>query len=336
MNQPEVTVLMSVYNGEKFLHEAIQSIINQTYKNYEFIIINDASNDHTEQIIKSFSDRRIRYFKNNENLGLASCLNKGILLSKGKYIARMDADDISMPTRLEKQVCFMNENPDCGVLGTWIKLFPVGKTIKPPLVHEEIYALLFQNNAIAHPSAILRTKVIIDNHCLFNPDFKMAQDYELWSRLIEITKFSNLPEILLLYRRHQFQISSYANKEQLVYDLRVKEFLYKRVLGGQVQIEFTAYLEKFYNINYNLTNEEFKTLIVVFEKAFRNVRKNNFISTEKFLLLHTLITKKAFDKTCGRSMVLIPTIFNSPYFWHSKNRVKVEYFYKIFKGLFRS
>ena len=110
MSKPLVSVLMAVYNGEKYLLEAIESILNQTYTNFEFLIINDGSTDSTEEIILSYSDQRIRYIKNEQNLKLIASLNKGLDLAKGKYIARMDADDISLPDRLEKQVNFLERN----------------------------------------------------------------------------------------------------------------------------------------------------------------------------------------------------------------------------------
>ena len=114
MKNPLVSILMPVYNSEKYLREAIKSILNQTFTNFELIIINDGSTDNSLKIIKSFKDNRIKIIKNKGNLGLIKTLNKGIDLAQGKYIARMDADDIAMPKRLEKQIAFFNENPDYG------------------------------------------------------------------------------------------------------------------------------------------------------------------------------------------------------------------------------
>ena len=120
---PKVTVLMPVYNGEKYLKEAITSILLQTFDDFEFLIINDGSSDASVDIIQSFRDPRIRLVHNDTNIGLIATLNKGLKLAHGKYVARMDQDDISLPRRLEKQTYFMDNNPDVGVCGTWIKLF---------------------------------------------------------------------------------------------------------------------------------------------------------------------------------------------------------------------
>ena len=122
-SSPIVTVLMPVYNAEKYLAEAINSILNQTFTNYELLIINDGSTDKSEEIILKYSDKRIRYIKNDKNIRLVATLNKGIELAKGKYIARMDADDISVPTRLEKQITLLENNEDIGVCGSFLYVF---------------------------------------------------------------------------------------------------------------------------------------------------------------------------------------------------------------------
>ena len=123
MTSATVTVLMPVYNGEMYLREAIDSILHQTFTDFEFLIINDGSTDNSETIILSYDDSRIRYEKNDSNLKLIATLNKGIELAKGKYIVRMDADDISIPDRIEKQVAFLEKNPDVGICGSWFTAF---------------------------------------------------------------------------------------------------------------------------------------------------------------------------------------------------------------------
>ena len=124
---PLVTVLMSVYNGEKYLERAIKSILNQTFKDFEFLIINDGSTDNSVKIIQSFNDLRLRLIHNESNIGLIKTLNKGLKLSNGKYIARMDCDDISLPKRLSIQASFMEKYPEIGVCGSWVKIIGLGK-----------------------------------------------------------------------------------------------------------------------------------------------------------------------------------------------------------------
>ena len=129
---PKVTVLMPVYNARFYLSKAISSIINQTFKDFEFLIFNDGSTDNSADIIYSYNDRRIRFFNSEQNFGYVYHLNYGIEIAKGEYIARMDADDISFPTRLEKQVAFMDKNPEVGVCGTWFKIYGTNRKIRHP------------------------------------------------------------------------------------------------------------------------------------------------------------------------------------------------------------
>jgi glycosyltransferase involved in cell wall biosynthesis len=136
---PYVTVLMPVYNTEMYLKEAIDSILNQTFRDFEFIVINDGSTDSTSDIIESYSDPRIIYLQNEKNLGVATSLNKGLSIAKGTYIARMDGDDVSRCDRLEKQVAFMDANPEIGVCGTWLETIGDRNEVwSPPRNHDQI------------------------------------------------------------------------------------------------------------------------------------------------------------------------------------------------------
>src|SRR3989338_10709157 len=126
----KISVIMSVYNGMPYLPEAVKSILNQTYKNFEFIIIDDASTDQSTKYLRFLKDKRIKLIKNSKNLGLAASLNKALKFAKGEYIARMDADDISLPKRFEKQVKFFKKHPSVDICGTWVNLIDdVGKII---------------------------------------------------------------------------------------------------------------------------------------------------------------------------------------------------------------
>ena len=163
MNMPMISVIMPVYNGEKYLCEAIDSILNQTYTDFEFIILNDGSTDKTEEIILSYDDPRIVYVKNETNLQIVKTLNKGIALAKGKYIARMDADDISLPERFEKQLKFMEQYPSIDVCGTWMRIIDKPKQVWTyPEKHEEIKAQLLFNTPLSHPTLIIKKSFFND------------------------------------------------------------------------------------------------------------------------------------------------------------------------------
>ena len=209
VDSPLVSVLMPVYNGEKYLKEAIDSILNQTYNNFEFIIINDGSTDRSEEIILSFSDSRIVYVKNPENYRLIKTLNLGFSMAKGRYIARMDADDVSHPDRLLIQVDFLDHNQDYGLVGTGVNLLNSDK--KQLLYHTDHASLKF---ALAfycpfiHPSIMIRRDVLEGMDVVFDNQYLHAEDCELWTRLAFKTKMANIPEYLLDYRIHDAQISS--------------------------------------------------------------------------------------------------------------------------------
>jgi glycosyltransferase involved in cell wall biosynthesis len=202
MIDPRVTVLMSVYNGEQYLREAIDSILSQTFTDFEFIIVNDGSTDHSVTIIESYKDPRIHLIHNEVRPGLPVALNRGIELARGEYIARMDSDDISVPSRLEKQVAFMDANPEIGVSGTWIKYFGgEEKIVRLPTDPELIRCnLFFGRNYLAHPSIILRKKDLINHNLLYDPLIVYSQDADLWNRCGSFFLLSNLPEVLLKYR----------------------------------------------------------------------------------------------------------------------------------------
>lgn len=200
---------MSVYNGEIHLQEAIDSILHQTFEDFEFLVIDDGSTDNTATIVASYSDPRIRFVLNWDNVGLAASLNRGIQVARGEYIARMDADDVSLPERLERQIDFMDAHPEVGVCGSWIENFgDVRSTIwKVPAEHERIVAELLFGDCIAHPSVLLRKSCLEGADSKYNPAMREAQDYDLWVRLSrEGMRFANLREVLVRRRLHHRQV----------------------------------------------------------------------------------------------------------------------------------
>jgi len=219
MNNSSVIVLMPVYNGEAYLKEAIESILNQTFKDFEFLIINDASTDQSLEIINKYlTDKRIKLINNEKNMGLVYSLNKGLDLANSKYIVRMDQDDIALPTRLEKQIEFMEKNPDVGVSGTWFEIFYMENTntclVQHPIEHRDIQINMLFECSIGHPTVCLNLPLFNKYNLRYDSQFENAEDYELWSRAINYFKFANIPEVLLKYRLHTTNISRSKEKEQ--------------------------------------------------------------------------------------------------------------------------
>jgi glycosyltransferase involved in cell wall biosynthesis len=204
---PKISVLMPVYNGERYLKQAIDSILSQTFRDFEFLIINDGSTDATVEIITSYTDTRIRLIHNDTNLGLIATLNRGLDLAYGEYIARMDCDDISLPKRLAKQVSFMDRNSDVGICGTWIQFIGSNRIKKYPLTHEAIKCNLLFDSSMAHPSVMIRKGMLIKHNLYYEINYQDAEDYKLWTRCVDVFKLANIPEVLVKYRLHVDQAS---------------------------------------------------------------------------------------------------------------------------------
>ncbi|WP_299254831.1 glycosyltransferase family 2 protein [uncultured Cytophaga sp.] len=222
MRKSDVSVILPVYNGGEYLSAAIQSILNQSFGNFELIIVNDGSLDHTEEVISSFSDDRIVYVKNVENIGIVKSLNKALSIASSKYIARMDADDISYPQRLKVQYEYLELHSEIGVCGSFVNVKETGECIKYPETHENIVFELLIQNVIAHPVVMIR-KELLDNYKLqYDDKFYPAEDYKLWIDLITKTKFYNIQFPLLEYNQHSLSISQSNQDIQLkkIYEIR--------------------------------------------------------------------------------------------------------------------
>lgn len=194
---------MPVYNMQKYVSQAIDSILGQTFRDFEFIIVDDGSFDNTKEIIRKYNDRRIIIFRNRRNLGIAKSLNIGLKQSCGKYLARMDADDISLPLRLERQVSYFEKDPSLGALGASVQC--IGRKgeklfiYSPPLSHEHICSRLLLNNYLRHPTMMFR-RSCIDKAGRYPVKYRYAEDYYLFWKLSFFTKIENLKEVMLLYR----------------------------------------------------------------------------------------------------------------------------------------
>lgn len=211
MKGPFISVIMPVYNGAVYLREAIDCILCQTYDHFEFIIINDGSTDESANIVNNYDDSRIRYYE-QDNCGLAATLNRGIELSKGKYIARQDQDDISFPNRFEGQINFLEANPDYGMVGTWAEIWIGKKRTKRNHKHPSDnlmlqFDLLF-TNPFVHSSMMIRRSVF-DEVGMYTTDTyrQPPEDYELWSRVARRFKVANIPAVLQVYREVPRSIS---------------------------------------------------------------------------------------------------------------------------------
>lgn len=300
---PKISVIMPLYNGEKYLKEAIDSILNQTYSDFELLLINDASTDSTETIINSYHDYRIVYIKNEENLGLIKTLNKGLDLAKGEFIARMDQDDISLPERFEKQIAILEKNPEIGVCGTWFTLFRENQkdwAVEHPESNDSIKIGLLTSCLIGHPTVMMRKKAIANHK--YDTDYQASEDYELWTRLIRITQFYNIQESLLQYRFHDTNMSVLENSVQVTNT--------KIITGNQLKDIGIANSEENIELcrivlgassKFRYTDNEFRKLITFAnEIEYQNSQKKAY-HEKKF---HEIINRsliEAFKKTVDKN-----------------------------------
>jgi len=204
------SVIMATYNGVAYLEEAVRSVLKQSWGDFEFLVVDDCSSDRTGELLKSFSDPRISVFRNSSNEGISRSLNRLLEASRGKYIARMDSDDISLPARLETQVHFMESHPSVGICGMWCTGLGDGRAVnfRPPCSDAELRFELFFDNPIPHPTVMLRSLVFSDNALRYDPDFAGAEDYDLWERAADFCQLAVIPENGLEYRFHDDQATT--------------------------------------------------------------------------------------------------------------------------------
>ena len=298
MNEVKISVIMSVYNGEEYLREAIDSVLAQSFKDFELIVINDCSTDKTGDILEKYAslDARVRVYTNETNLRLPSSLNKAISFANGKYIARMDADDICLPDRLEKQYDFMESHPDVALSSCRFM------TLKNGVIssggcggktdHESIKSLLLVTNPILHPGIIAKSEVI--RELGYDKSFTCTEDMELWSRFVMSNhKIEIQPEYLMIYRLHDKQITETTRERQRSEVVAIQKRYFSEILD-----EMSGELEKFYiNGIYFRDEANIKQFCAFFKWLKKVNRKNRKI--EKHALYYAMFEILAEYKRKG-------------------------------------
>lgn len=214
---PKVSVLLPAYNTKaEYLREAVDSILAQTFTDFELLILDDCStHPSVAEVVSSYSDGRIKFFRNDRNLGISGSRNKLIELAQGEYLANADHDDISLPNRLELQVNFMDSHPEVGVLGGTIIMFPKYARSTMPFENDDIENRTMFNISLNHQAAMIRKNVLDRTKVRYEEEFSPAEDHRLWTRLIGKTRFANLPDLLVRYRKHE-ENTSVRQLKQLV------------------------------------------------------------------------------------------------------------------------
>lgn len=295
--KPKISVLLPVYNGEKYIETAIKSILDQSLSDFELIIINDGSTDNTSTLLQEYAiiDSRIKVITNDCNKGIVHSLNSGLAISCGEYIARQDADDISFDERLEKQMSCMDDHDDVGVLGTWSESIDndgVTSIISRPPAQSFLikWSLLF-GNCMIHSSVLIRRSILkqlggYDEKQIF------AEDYDLWSRVSFEYRLLNLPEILVKHRLHSNRVSVLNSERQLGTVYKVMNRALLRILNRETPLSLMIDLHKLLQglpLSDTKSIYDITSLILELQKAFIRIEELNEVEA-------ALIRKDAASK----------------------------------------
>lgn len=262
---PAVSVVIPVYNSENYVEQAIHSILDQTFRDMEVIVVNDGSTDRSGEVIKAIGDPRIRYIE-QKNTGLPGALNTGLKAARAALIARHDHDDVALPTRIEEQVAYMQAHPEVGALGTWATVTDMElrprTALRHPTSHAYLRFFLLFDSPFVHPSMMFRRSVIgVTGPYLEDP--AVYEDLEMWTRMVRVTRVSNLPKELMLYREIPTSISRNSAREERLMEQRRRNFRH----------EFPAIPK------------------AILEKIIRAGMGMTSVSAHEFSTMHTMLSK---------------------------------------------
>lgn len=305
--KPVISVNIPVYNAGKYIEQTIESILRQTFQNFEVVVLDDGSTDNSAAIVKGFNDNRIKFFENGQNRGIAYSRNKLLELSKGEYIAILDADDIMTPDRLQEQYDFLTANPEFSFVGSEVEIIDEkGERLdvwKYPYHSNEYSTLLFFRNVFVQSAVMISRSKLAQLNEWYNLDFPPAEDYEFWVRLAKIGETYNLPKVLVKYRVHSQSVSKVKKDvmrskldkviEKLLIPMRIdtKYIELHRAFSGESLIfdfsdfsRYDHYIELL--VEANIVQKVFPDAIFKHnaKRAWLNLYGYNFKGRKKFLL----------------------------------------------------
>jgi len=335
MSTPLVSVMMAVYNSEKYLREAIEGILNQTYTNFEFLIINDGSTDKSKDIILSYSDPRIIFMENDVNSGIVKSRNTCLENSKGKYIAILDSDDIALPIRLEKQVEFMEANPAYGMCGTYFKVINnKGKklyNVKFPISDFDLKSYLHFGNSFCHSTMLIRSDLALKFK--YPEDYQLGEDYALWQSISKVSLIYTIPVFTTFYRIHGNNISVSKHSEMFESLKKINATNLRDLLIPFSETELEIY-SQFLILNYELfkNKDRFKELEDWLHKLFSFIKKDNKI--EKYIVLRFLLQR--WFVICFKIKRYHYIFYNKLFFCETKSYMQYlsQFFYAQYKKIF--
>jgi glycosyltransferase involved in cell wall biosynthesis len=333
----KVSVLMSVYNAGEYLDQAIQSILNQTFSDFEFIIINDVSTDKSANYLEQLSDPRVKLIHNEKNMGLTCSLNIGLKHVTSEYVARMDADDVASPERLERQVDFLDRHLDYVLIGSSYRLInaqsQVVQTFVKPIDHVELMWLFHTRTALEHGSVTFRYNTQSVPSIYYNENYRTAQDYDFWLQLLKIGKGAITPELFLDYRKHSDNVTATLSKQQIT-NLKTiaKDFLRDEYQLNDTDSALVGRLIEFLNsegrCHYRDLAQSIKAIKLI---AWLYINKNNLSKSESDYIIrkaHGQIWNTVFAKkevTILQKLIL-PLSFPKSFYHLLKRKIMNESF----------
>lgn len=287
-----ISIALPAYNAKDYIAECLDSLLAQTYQNFEIILIDDCSTDGTADVVATYTDSRIRYFKNEKNSGIVYSLNKAYALCRGAYIARMDADDRCMPDRLEKQIKYLQQHKDIGIVAVWYRTFGAANGVHRPATDpDEIKCRLLFTLQLMHSGWLFRRELVQEHKLQYREEYKYAEDWDFLVRASAVTRLSNVPEILVDYRINPKQVSNiHSRTQKQVADTVAKNQL--DALGLTLtEEEFCIYRASFGRRENLLSEEEMRLLISVLKRLEQANVKRGIYREE---VLHRVIQEELY------------------------------------------
>lgn len=307
-----ITVLMPTFNAEKYIKEAMESILVQTYSNFEFLIIDGGSKDKTISIIKSISDDRIRLIENSDGLNFVDSLNLGIELANGKYIARMDADDLCNPSRFQIQYDFLESNHHITACSTWLEFIgDQNNIVKLPVKPDDIYLRFLITNCFGHGPSMIRRDFLIKNNIRYNNNYYYSEDTFYWVEIMKHGVLETIPQVLYQYRRHDTQMTSEKRAQMTDSTNRAKNIHFNNFIH-QIFNKKVSYFNLYQTTTDNAS--DLKDIVVVFDQILKENRlnKNYHQNTLKTTLLTICKTRLLMDEltTLSKTIIVIKSLMN--------------------------
>lgn len=329
---PVVSVVIPAHNAERWLRETIDSVLVQSLPDIELIVVNDASTDHTSNVARSVGDQRIRVVDNERNIGAASSRNTGIEASRGEFIAFLDADDVAIPHRLERQVGFLRSNSEIGLCGGWAQTFGSRSEVWTAYPrHDQIKSELLYRSAFIQSTVMLRSELLRRHNLRYDPAFALSEDYELWTRCAEVMRMANLDEVLIRYRIHGNNASILGTDRMRTFNRKVRARQIRQL--GVVPTDEEAELHEAL-CNYGPTGpgtiafdlEAVEKWLVRLRQANR---ESGYVGDDALKLLVYEFWRRCCQKDGGRShfamtkFLASPVIAGTPISWRLRDAAKI-------------